>query len=156
VTKRKIPLAVTIPGIGDRIRLAREFRNLTQSQFARELGLTPAAVNQWEKGTTEPGIEHMLRFRREHQIPLDWIYAADTEVLRPPFLRFIVDYGARPDAPEIARRLRREWGHPVPLAESGVAADEVAGTIARHHPPRRGRPPAPRRTLHEDAPKLDD
>lgn len=156
MSKRRIPLAIAIPGIGDRIRLAREFRGLSQSDLARLLEVTPSAVNQWEKNKSEPGIEHMLKFRREHQIALDWIYAADVEALRPAFVRFIVDFGARPDAPEVARRLRAEWGHPVPLPASGVPAGDVAEAILHHHPKPRGRPPQRPRTLHEDSSKLDD
>lgn len=154
--KRKIPLAVALPGIGARIMLAREFLRMSKADLARALDVTPSAVTQWEKGAAEPGIDHMLKLKREHRIPLDWIYAEDTEAPRPEFLRFIVDFGARPDAPEIARRLRAQWGLPVPMAQSGVAADDVAQAILQRHPaaPRRGRPP--RHTLHEDPEQPQD
>jgi transcriptional regulator with XRE-family HTH domain len=156
VAKRRIPLAVSIPGLGDRIRLAREYLRLRKSDLARELEVTPPAVTQWESNQAEPGIEHMLKLRRDHKIPLDWIYAGDAECIKPAFLRFIVDFGERPDAPEIARRLRAEWGLPVPVHQGHVAADEVAEAIARHHP-RRGRPPKrPPTTLHEERGNLDD
>ncbi|KTT33797.1 hypothetical protein SB18R_03145 [Pseudomonas oryzihabitans] len=40
--------------IGSRIAVAREARGLNQSELARQLGVTPQAVQKWEAGETEP------------------------------------------------------------------------------------------------------
>lgn len=40
--------------IGSRITAAREARGLNQSELARQLGVTPQAVQKWEAGETEP------------------------------------------------------------------------------------------------------
>lgn len=154
VSDRQIPAAVAVPGMGERIRCARMFRQLNQAEVARRLGVTASAVNQWEKGSTEPHIGSMLAFRRETGISLDWLYAKDWEAVRGPFMGFLVQLGAAPDAPDVAREARAMFGLPVTLRSSDVPADDVAEAILRRHPPRRRR--APRPTLHEDQDKPGD
>ena len=46
--------------IGQVIKVVREERGLTQSQFAHELFVTQQALSRWEKGTAEPSID-MIR-----------------------------------------------------------------------------------------------
>lgn len=157
VKKRVIPFSVATPDLGARLMLAREWRGLSKADLARELGVTPSAVSQWEKGTTEPGVAVMLRFKALHQVSLDWIYAEDRTAISGDFLRFIADFGARPDAPRIAREMRIALGLPAPTHQGPVAAAEVAEAIIHHHPAtpaRRGRPP--RHTLHEDQAEPED
>ena len=43
--------------IGQVIKVVREERGLTQSQFAHELFVTQQALSRWEKGTAEPSID---------------------------------------------------------------------------------------------------
>jgi transcriptional regulator with XRE-family HTH domain len=38
--------------MGDRIKLLRQARNLTQEQVAKACGITKSAVSQWENGLT--------------------------------------------------------------------------------------------------------
>lgn len=42
---------------GERIRLAREARGMTQSQFAEKIGVHWVQVSQWERGERNPKIE---------------------------------------------------------------------------------------------------
>ena len=46
--------------IGQVIKVVREERGLTQSQFAHELFVTQQALSRWEKGTADPSID-MIR-----------------------------------------------------------------------------------------------
>lgn len=39
--------------MGDRIRLLREARRLTQEQLAKIVGVTKSAISQWEDGSTQ-------------------------------------------------------------------------------------------------------
>ena len=43
--------------IGERIKKARELRNMTQSQLGEKLGVTGVTVMRYEKGQREPNIE---------------------------------------------------------------------------------------------------
>ncbi|WP_082818945.1 helix-turn-helix domain-containing protein [Cupriavidus nantongensis] len=44
----------TPSSIGEAIARAREARGLNQSELARQLGVTPQAVQKWESNTTSP------------------------------------------------------------------------------------------------------
>ncbi len=46
--------------LGAKIRAARIAAGLSQKELAEELGVTQAAVSQWERGLVEPGIGHFL------------------------------------------------------------------------------------------------
>jgi transcriptional regulator with XRE-family HTH domain len=153
MAKRKIPATLARPGLPDRIRLARLWLGMTKADLARVTGVSNSAVTFWENGSTEPDISQMLRWKQAHEVPLDWIYDADFKRLPRSFEQFLVTYGARPDAPEIARRVRGEWLAPADLPQSGIAADKVAARILASHPApaRRGRPP--KVTLHEPGTK---
>jgi DNA-binding XRE family transcriptional regulator len=151
--KRTIPLSAALVGFGDRLKLARLWLRLSQAALARDVGASPQRWNHWEKGRYEPDLAIMVRLKQVHQISLDWIFAEDHRSLPPAFIQFLVSYGAAPDAPEIARRIRDEWGRATGFAPSLVPPDEVAGAIAAHHPLRAAAPDPVPRTLHEDAPK---
>lgn len=54
--KDAVPLvsyAVLMETIGDRIRILRVARGLTQEQLAKRSGVTKSAVSQWEDGSTK-------------------------------------------------------------------------------------------------------
>src|SRR5690606_34258644 len=53
----------TTPGdttLGERIRTARKAARLTQTDLARQLGLTPQSVQQWEQDQSEPRRKRMV------------------------------------------------------------------------------------------------
>ncbi|MGW5841120.1 helix-turn-helix domain-containing protein [Methylorubrum extorquens] len=45
--------------VGSRIRAAREKVGMTQSSLARQIGITPAVVSAWEKGSYSPRPESL-------------------------------------------------------------------------------------------------
>ena len=48
--------------LGDRIRQLRESRNLSQDQLGSAIGISGAAIAQWETGATKnPRPDHILR-----------------------------------------------------------------------------------------------
>ena len=57
--------------IGEVIRKYRKLRNLTQEELARYLGVTPPAVNKWEKGSSTPDISLLAPIARLLGITLD-------------------------------------------------------------------------------------
>lgn len=50
---------------------ARKNAGLTQMQVAKELGLTDAAVTQWEKGRTKPRTRHLLQLAELYGVTVD-------------------------------------------------------------------------------------
>ena len=58
--------------LGDKIRKLRLSQGLTQTDFAKKLFVTPAAVSQWEKGTTRPTMETLIKIAKLFSIPLDY------------------------------------------------------------------------------------
>lgn len=58
--------------LSEKIKKLRVSQGLTQTQFAKRLFVTPAAVNQWEKGVTRPDTERLMSIAKEFAIPLDY------------------------------------------------------------------------------------
>ncbi len=50
----KKPLLMSQPQIGNLIREIRLATNLTQEQFASQLGVICTTINRWENGRTKP------------------------------------------------------------------------------------------------------
>lgn len=46
--------------VGPNLRAARDSRDWTQRQVADAVGVTPADVSRWERGTVEPGRQYRL------------------------------------------------------------------------------------------------
>lgn len=84
---------------GDILRAARKRQGLTQREVALRVGVTAAAVTQWERGYALPLLESRLDLAQTLGIPLDLVMprAADHDavlVTEPPLI-------------EIVRRLRQ-------------------------------------------------
>lgn len=47
--------------LGNALRSARVSKGITQQQIADRLGITRAAITQWEKGVTEPSLENLMK-----------------------------------------------------------------------------------------------
>ena len=47
--------------------------NLTQSEFAKALGVSPATIYNWEAGKTEPNISQLRAISELSGIPFDYI-----------------------------------------------------------------------------------
>ena len=55
--------------IGQVIKVVREERGLTQSQFAHELFVTQQALSRWEKGTADPSIDMIRLISTRFEMP---------------------------------------------------------------------------------------
>jgi Zn-dependent peptidase ImmA (M78 family)/DNA-binding XRE family transcriptional regulator len=53
-----------------RLRLARELKGWSQSRLARELGLTPAALSQFESGSARPTTQTLARLSAALEVPI--------------------------------------------------------------------------------------
>jgi len=109
------PLSHLSDGTDERLRATRNALGLSGVELARQLGVSPQRYNHWETGKHPPEVHTMLRLRQIHRVPLDWIYAGDTDALPPPLLQRFVQMGSAENAPMELRLLRaRMLGIPAP------------------------------------------
>ncbi len=62
-----------MPGIGDRIKEAREDRGATQQQIADLFGISRSAVQQWEDGDTSPRNPRLQKLARFLGVEPGWL-----------------------------------------------------------------------------------
>ena len=49
--------------IADRIKSLRENQNKTQSELAKQLGITRSSVNAWEMGISVPSTQYIVKYK---------------------------------------------------------------------------------------------
>ena len=57
--------------LGDRIKIIRGETN--QTQFASSLGITQTKLSRYERNTTPPEIDFLVRLSRQYAVSLDWL-----------------------------------------------------------------------------------
>lgn len=60
--------------LGQRIKYARTFVNLTQGDIARRMGLAPATISHWEADRRTIGREQLTRFTKACNMSLEWFW----------------------------------------------------------------------------------
>ncbi len=117
-------LHVTIPAmiIGDRIRLLRETKKLSQGDIEKRTGLLRCYISRVENGHTVPAIETLEKLARAMEVPLYQLFYDGEE---PPELP---NLPKRKSADDIA------WGSRERSALSGPFPP-VAGSYRRRRPP---------------------
>lgn len=60
--------------IGARLRLTREVYELSQKEFAAEIGIPSNQYNQYEQGNRRPFISVAQHIADRFHVSLDWIY----------------------------------------------------------------------------------
>lgn len=63
----------------ERLRVARELLGLSQNQLASQVGLSPAAISQFESGATRPGEESLTQLADALQVPINFFGQPITE-----------------------------------------------------------------------------
>jgi transcriptional regulator with XRE-family HTH domain len=70
-----VDLSATTPKlIGERLRAYREAIGLSQAEFARMAGVSPQALNNWERGRQRPDLDSGIALCLAHNMPMDWTY----------------------------------------------------------------------------------
>lgn len=52
--QQRTPITIVQPEAGKLVRELRQLTNLTQEQFAAEIGVTYGTINRWENGHMQP------------------------------------------------------------------------------------------------------
>ena len=64
--------------IADRIKSLREKQNKTQSELAKELGITRSSVNAWEMGISVPSTQYIVELANIFHISTDYLLGVNT------------------------------------------------------------------------------
>ncbi len=76
-------------------RLARIRAKLTQPKLAAKLGLTKAAISQWETGKTQPGLDDLIRLSLLSRVSLGAVTAFADAMRRGHAEPLVGDFDAR-------------------------------------------------------------
>lgn len=81
--------------IGEVIRKYRKAKNITQEEMAARLGVTPPAVNKWEKGVSQPDISLLAPIARLLDITLDTLLSFNESLTTEEINTIIKDIDKR-------------------------------------------------------------
>lgn len=59
--------------IADKIKMLREKRGITQTELAKQLGLTRAGVNAWEMGISVPSTQYVVELALFFKVSTDYL-----------------------------------------------------------------------------------
>ena len=68
---------VHIEMVADRIKFLRESNNLTQSELAKQLGITRSSVNAWEQGISMPSTQYVVELARLFNVSVDYLLGVE-------------------------------------------------------------------------------
>lgn len=118
--------------VGTRIRRAREDAQMTQQDVAKLLGLSRAAIAQWETGVTSPSINTVTEVAKLLDKPAQWLafgVGSEPTVIYKPAEGTVaigeVMFGEKPDE-KIAVR---EWHVPADYLRGELRAGSNDGLI---------------------------
>ena len=58
---------------GERVKMMRNLRGLTRTEFAKKLGVSTALVSAYEVGKREPSIKNLIALTQVLNIGADWL-----------------------------------------------------------------------------------
>ena len=63
--------------VADRIKKLREQHNITQSELAKQLGITRSSVNAWEMGISVPSTQYIVELAHMFNVSVDFLLGVD-------------------------------------------------------------------------------
>ena len=63
--------------VSDRIKHLRETKAMTQSDLAKELGITRSSVNAWEMGISVPSTQYIVELASIFKVSTDYLLGVD-------------------------------------------------------------------------------
>lgn len=64
---------------GERIAQFRSFRKMSQTDLADKVGVTKAAVSEWERGKSSPRQHHQVAIAKAFDVPWSSLFGLDGE-----------------------------------------------------------------------------
>ena len=59
--------------VADRIKYLRESKNFTQTELAKQLGITRSSVNAWEMGISVPSTQYIVELAAIFKVSTDYL-----------------------------------------------------------------------------------
>ena len=69
-----------ISAIGQNLRSIRNIINMTQSEFASELGISQQMISQFENGKKTPSVMQLINIAETYGVSLDWLCDVSVEM----------------------------------------------------------------------------
>lgn len=63
--------------VADRIKMLRENRGMTQSELAKQLGITRSSVNAWEMGISVPSTQYVVELAYIFKVSTDYLLCVE-------------------------------------------------------------------------------
>ena len=63
--------------VADRIKALREQKQLTQTDLAKQLGITRSSVNAWEMGISVPSTQYIVELAHLFKVSTDYLLCVD-------------------------------------------------------------------------------
>jgi len=73
----------SLDAIAERLIALRELSGLKQNLYAKSLGITPTAWNNWERALQRISIDAARKVYQHTGVDAHWIYDGDTRLLSP-------------------------------------------------------------------------
>lgn len=64
--------------VADRIKYLREQKGLSQSELARQLGITRSGVNAWELGISVPSTQYIVELAAMFKVSTDYLLGVES------------------------------------------------------------------------------
>ena len=64
--------------VAERIKQLRENENMTQSDLAKQLGITRSSVNAWEMGISVPSTQYIVELSFLFHVSTDYLLGVDS------------------------------------------------------------------------------
>lgn len=64
--------------VSDRIKHLRETKAMTQSDLAKELGITRSSVNAWEMGISVPSTQYIVELASIFKVSTDYLLGVES------------------------------------------------------------------------------
>ena len=64
--------------VADRIKFLRESNDMTQSELARQLGITRSSVNAWEMGISIPSTQYIIELANIFSVSTDYLLLGES------------------------------------------------------------------------------
>ena len=69
--------------LGERIRVARKSRNITQAQLAETLGVGSSTIGMWENGQREPDLDTIEALADVFNVPISYLVSGGDDMKAP-------------------------------------------------------------------------
>lgn len=64
--------------VADRIKALREQKGITQTNLAKQLGITRSSVNAWELGISVPSTQYIVELASIFKVSTDYLLCVDS------------------------------------------------------------------------------